>query len=101
MENTGKLAGREVVQLYISDADASVEVPIRQLCGIRRIALEPGQRQTISFTIEPRHMSLFDYEGKRILEPGQFIIAVGGHQPDERSKSLTGSDVLTSAFEVI
>ncbi|MDI3508871.1 MAG: beta-glucosidase [Clostridiales bacterium] len=101
VENTGKLAGREVVQLYISDVEASVEVPMRQLCGIQCITLEPGQKQTISFTIKPQHMALFDYDGKRILEPGQFIIAVGGHQPDQRSTSLTGSDVLTSTFEIV
>jgi beta-glucosidase len=101
VENTGKLAGREVVQLYISDVEASVEVPMRQLCGIQCITLEPEQKQTISFTIKPQHMALFDYDGKRVLEPGQFIITVGGHQPDQRSTSLTGSDVLTSTFEVV
>ena len=43
--NTGKMAADEVVQLYIKDVEASVDVPLRQLCGFKRIHLKPGETQ--------------------------------------------------------
>ncbi len=45
-------------------------------------------------------MSLIDKHGKRLLEPGIFEIFVGGHQPDERSRGLTGYEILKELFEV-
>jgi beta-glucosidase len=81
VQNTGQCAGDEVVQVYLSDVEASVPVPIRQLVGFKRVHLEPGEMQTVSFTLEPDQFSLIDDAGRRTIEPGRFQIAVGGRQP--------------------
>ena len=81
VRNTGQRAGDEVVQLYLSDVEASVPVPIRQLVGFKRVHLEPGETQTVSFTVEPEQFALVDDAGERVIEPGRFRISVGGRQP--------------------
>ncbi len=80
VQNAGNRAGDEVVQLYISDVAASVPVPIRSLAGTRRVFLKPGEKQRVSFTLSPTQMSLIDDNGKRVIEPGEFLISVGGKQ---------------------
>jgi len=99
VQNTGKMAGEEVVQLYLTDLEASVAVPKCQLRGIQRIHLAPGEKKTVTFTLTPRQMALIDNDGRCILEPGAFKVSVGGCQPDERSKKLGGT-FLTETFEV-
>lgn len=81
VRNVGEVAGDEVVQLYLSDSQASVPVPIRNLAGVERINLKPGERRTVSFTVAPRQMSLILDNGRRVIEPGDFAISVGGEQP--------------------
>ncbi len=82
VQNTGKSAGDEVVQLYLTDSAASVRVPIRSLAGAKRIFLKPGEKQKISFDLTPRQMSVILDDGKRVVEPGDFVVSVGGEQPD-------------------
>ncbi len=81
VENAGSRAGDEVVQLYLTDVEASAPVPIRQLQGFQRIHLAPGEKRTVTFTLTPRQFALIDAQGRRIVEPGEFRIAVGGRQP--------------------
>ena len=100
VSNTGSVAGDEVVQLYLSDLQASVEVPLRHLEGVQRVHLKPGQIREVEFTVSPRQMALIDEEGRCILEPGRFRVSVGGSQPDERSRALTGQGVLSAEFEL-
>jgi beta-glucosidase len=87
VRNTGQRAGDEVVQLYLSDVEASVPVPIRQLVGFTRVHLEPGETRTVSFTVEPEQFAVIDDAGQRVIEPGRFRLSVGGRQP--RSEELT------------
>ncbi len=100
VKNAGRYPAEETVQLYLKDSEASVVVPQWQLRGIRKVFLQPGQEQEISFEITPRLMALVNDEGKCILEPGTFEVYVGGSQPDARSQELTGSKVLQAEFEV-
>ena len=79
--NTGSRAGDEVVQLYVTDHDASVPVPIRKLAGFARISLAAGESKTVSFTIDPRDLSIITDDTRRVIEPGTFDISVGGKQP--------------------
>ncbi len=81
VRNTGSVAGDEVVQLYISDSIASVPVAIRSLAGINRINLKPGEKRAVTFSLTPRQMSVIDNGGKRMIEPGDFLVSVGGKQP--------------------
>ena len=79
--NSGKVAGEEVVQLYLTDEKASTPRPVRQLEGFRRISLKPGESKEIEFTLEPRQFSIINKKDKRVIEPGWFTISVGGKQP--------------------
>ena len=81
VQNTGAVAGDEVVQLYITDSAASVPVPIRSLAGTSRVFLKPGEKRTVSFTLTPRQMTVVTDDGKYIVEPGDFAVSVGGKQP--------------------
>ena len=100
VKNISNIAGEEVVQLYIKDIKSSVKVPKYELKGFKRIYLEPQESKSIEFTITPRQLSLINEEGRCVLEPGEFKIYVGGQQPDERSKILTGKEVLSVVLNV-
>jgi beta-glucosidase len=94
VENTGARAGEEVVQLYLRDVAASVRLPRHQLVGFARVDLAPGQAQEVTFEIDPRQMAVVLEDGRRVIEPGDFEIFVGGGQP--------GADApgVGAAFEV-
>jgi len=76
--NAGDREGDEVVQLYLTDTAASAPVPIRTLVGFDRISLRPREKRSVTFEISPRQMSLIDNSGKRVIEPGEFSISIGG-----------------------
>ncbi|MHB8055417.1 MAG: fibronectin type III-like domain-contianing protein, partial [Candidatus Aminicenantales bacterium] len=99
VENCGRMTGDEVVQLYISDLEASVPVPIRQLSGFERISLNPGEKRTVSFTVTPRQLALIDASGTCVLEPGRFQISVGGGQPIKDDR-LAAVNFLTAVVDV-
>ena len=81
VENAGAMSADEVVQLYVSDLEASAPVPIRALQGFRRVTLRPGERRRVTFTLTPRQLAVIDGSGREVVEPGAFAIAVGGKQP--------------------
>ncbi len=101
VQNVGDRAGAEVIQLYVSDAAASVPVAIRSLAGINRVFLKPGEKQHVSFTLSPTQMSLIDDNGKRVIEPGEFRISVGGKQPGSaKYAAARDTGVVTARFFV-
>lgn len=100
LKNTGKYEADEIVQLYLEDVEASVEVPRWQLSGIKRVHLLPGETTEVSFTVAPRQMVLIDNDGRCILEPGRFNVYVSGCQPDRRSLELTGNKTARGSFEL-
>ena len=81
------MAGEEVVQLYVADVVASVTPPVKSLKGFARVSLEPGQTQTVAFTLTPEHLAILDRNLKPVVEPGEFRITVG---PDS-TRGLTTS----------
>jgi beta-glucosidase len=81
VKNSGKIAGDEVVQLYISNLSSTVPVPIRTLKGFRRIHLLPGEVRTVSFSLVPDSFSVIDEKNVRVIKPGRFELTVGGGQP--------------------
>jgi beta-glucosidase len=101
VENVGQRAGDETVQLYVTDIAASVPVPIRQLQGFKRLHLAPGETRTVTFALTPRQFSLIDDEGRRVVEPGGFRVAVGGRQPRSEDFASEGTEVLIETFEVV
>jgi beta-glucosidase len=85
VSNAGDRAGDEVVQLYLYKMDASVRVPIQQLCGFQRVPLRPGERREVRFEITPDQLSIVNNAGERVQEPGKFLITAGGASPGARS----------------
>ncbi len=101
VQNIGAVAGDEVVQLYLTDVAASFPVPVRALAGIGRVSLKPGEKRSLSFTITAEQMSLIDDRGKRIIEPGRFLVTVGGKQPGFKgSADAATTDVISAQFVV-
>ena len=87
--NTGKVAGDEVVQLYVRDRVSSVTRPLRELRGFRRVSLQPGECSTITFAITPPSLWFFDKDMVRRVEPGEFEIMVGNSSDNTQSVTLT------------
>jgi|RhiMethySRZTD1v2_1073278.scaffolds.fasta_scaffold08359_3 Beta-glucosidase-related glycosidases len=101
VKNVGDRAGDEVVQLYLTDVAASAPVPLRALIGFDRISLRPGEKRTVTFTITARQMSLIDDSGKRIIEPGEFLVSAGGGQPGfKATPSIAGKFSVTGTLEL-
>jgi beta-glucosidase len=86
--NTGSRAGDEVVQLYINDCVSSVTTYTKVLRGFERIALQPGETKSVSFTLGPQELGLWDKDMKFTVEPGKFEIMIGASSKDIR---LTGN----------
>jgi beta-glucosidase len=77
VKNTGKVAGDEIVQLYIRDLVSSVTRPVMELKDFRRIALAPGESKSVTFNVTPDKLSFLDLNMNRVVEPGWFEIMVG------------------------
>ena len=75
--NTGRVAGDEVVQLYINDVAASVTRPVKELRGFKRVTLKAGEKQTVEFLLTPKHLEFLGRDLKPVLEPGEFQVFVG------------------------
>ncbi|MEJ5200152.1 MAG: glycoside hydrolase family 3 C-terminal domain-containing protein, partial [Anaerolineae bacterium] len=99
--NIGPVAGEEVAQLYLSDLEASVETPIHSLVGFQRVALAPGERQEVTFTVSPDQMMVIDDDGRACLEPGLFRLTVGGCSPGTRGRALGATEPLTAFFAMM
>ena len=87
--NTGSRSGDEVVQLYVHDDEASVTRPVIALKRFQRVTLQPGERRTISFTLDPDDLALWDANMKHVVEPGTFTISAGPNSVDLKSAQLT------------
>ncbi|MGH8299878.1 MAG: glycoside hydrolase family 3 C-terminal domain-containing protein, partial [Steroidobacteraceae bacterium] len=88
--NTGKVAGDEVVQLYLKFPDVA-GAPLRALRGFRRIHLSPGQTQVVSFDLKRRDLSMVTQSGNRIVARGTYTVSVGGGQPGTGAPSVSGT----------
>jgi len=81
VKNTGKVEGDEVVELYLSNLNAGIAVPVRSLEAFNRVHLMPGETRTVTLVIRPNAFSVIDDDNKRVLLAGKFQITVGGGQP--------------------
>ncbi len=82
VENVGKRAGDEVVQLYIRDVVASVTRPVKELKGFQRITLGPGEKKRVEFTLGPEQLGFHDRKMRFVVEPGDFKVMVGPNSQD-------------------
>jgi beta-glucosidase len=88
--NTGKMAGDEVVQLYLK-FPAVPGAPIRALRGFQRIHLAPGASQVVRFHLQRRDLSMVTQAGDRIIAQGAYTVSVGGGQPGTGAPSVSGT----------
>ena len=76
--NSGSRAGKEVVQLYVSDLVASLSPPGKRLRRFAKIYLEPGQSRTLTFRLRPDDLSFIGANNKPVVEPGEFDVTIAG-----------------------
>lgn len=86
--NTGKVAGKEVVQMYLQDVVGSTTRPVRELKGFEKIYLEPGESKTVTFEITPEQMSHYDSDLKFVAEPGEFVVYIGADSRTRNSAAV-------------
>ena len=86
VENTGKRAGRETVQLYVRDRHASVTVPVKELKGFEKISLAPGEKKTVEFRLTHDDLALYNRNMEFVTEPGIFEVMAGSSSADIRLK---------------
>jgi beta-glucosidase len=85
VKNTGKVTGKEVVELYVQDVEASLPRPPKELKGFAKLELAPGESQEVTFSLDERALSFYDpYRKGWVAEPGQFNILVGASSRDIR-----------------
>ncbi len=81
VENSGKVAGEEVVQLYVKHLAGDEAAPIRALQGFQRVSLKPGEKKNVEFTVTARQLSSIGKDNRRAVDPGTYELSVGGKQP--------------------
>jgi len=88
--NTGKVAGDEVVQLYLKVPDVT-GAPRRALRGLQRIHLEPAANQKVEFQLKSRDLSMVTADGDIIVTKGEYTLSIGGGQPGTDAPSASGN----------
>ncbi len=86
--NTGKYAGEEVVQLYISDPVASISRSVKELKGFQKISLQPGESKVVTFNITTADLKFYNEKLVYDWEPGQFVVQIGANSSNTQSASV-------------
>jgi beta-glucosidase len=91
IENTGKIPGTEIAQIYVHDVKSSIERPVKELKGFEKINLQPGEKKEVRVILDKRDFSFWSPATKQwTVEPGKFEILVGSS-----SDSISGKMMLT------
>ena len=99
VKNVGPVAGKETVQLYVRDVEASVFRPDKELKGFLKISLEPGEERRVRFELDQRAFAFYDTNsGGWRVEPGEFEVLFGASSRDIR---LSGAVEVTSTRQVV
>jgi beta-glucosidase len=101
--NTGKVAGKEIVQLYVADPVSSLQRPVKELKGFTKVSLDPGESTTVRFTLTARDFSFYDSRQSRwVAESGEFEIGLGASSANIRLSEtvhLVSTQELNYAFD--
>lgn len=85
IRNTGKIAGKEIVQLYVGDEECSVLRPVKELKNFRKVRLLPNEEKEVKFTIKPEALQFFDDKQHTwVAEPGKFKAYIAASSSDIR-----------------
>lgn len=99
VQNEGAYLIHESVQAYVKLMDAPEEAPGYQLKGIASVELKPGEKKKVEITLEPRDFATITEEGKCVILPGEYVVSIGGQQPDILSANLTG--LVADTFHIV
>jgi len=88
VKNTGKRKGKVTAELYLTDLVGSVSRPVRQLKGFEKIELEPETESTVHFVLTAGDLAFHNRENKKVIEPGDFVINVGGLEEKVRIENI-------------
>jgi beta-glucosidase len=86
--NSGKVAGKEVVQLYIRDVVGSTTRPVKELKNFEKVLIQPGETKTVTFTITPADLKFYNYDLKYDWEDGDFEIMVGTNSAEVQTTRM-------------
>ncbi len=96
VKNSGKVAGKEIVQLYVGDDHSILPRPTKELKAFDKVILAPGEEKIVTFTLDPRDLCYFDDASHSwVIEPGKMNIYIGSSSTDIRAKT---SFILTDAL---
>src|ERR671918_908913 len=99
VKNAGPVPGKETVQLYVRDVEASVFRPDKELKGFLKVSLEPGEERRVRFELDQRSFAFYDANpGGWRVEPGEFEVLIGASSRDIR---LSGAVEVTSTWQVV
>lgn len=101
VENTGTVAADEVVQFYLKALGSKLPAPLNELIGFQRIHLEPGQSETVTVTVKPEMLMLFDENGRQVFQPGRFRLTAGSCSPGERGLTLGAAAPVSVEVEIL
>jgi beta-glucosidase len=85
VKNAGKIAGNEIVQLYIRDSVGTISRPVKELKGFQKIYLQPGENQEVTFTIDEELLKFYNEALEFKSEPGEFQVMIGTNSRDFQS----------------
>lgn len=98
VENTGKVDGDEIIQVYMKNLESRYEVKNHRLVAFRRVHLKAGEKKTIEIDIPEKRFFVVTDDGERVKDGSRYLFYVGGSQPDVRSVVLTGKQPLEALF---
>ena len=94
VENVGGTAGKEIIQVYAAYTDSRVATPHWQLCSLKSIPLEAGEKKEVTLDIDRYWVKAVTMDGERVDPDGKITLYIGGHQPDSVSNKLLGYSCL-------
>lgn len=89
LTNTGKVAGEEIVQLYIRDKVSSATRPEKELKDFARINLNPGETKTVTFVVTTDKLKYYNLNLEKVVEPGEFDVMVGPNSEELKTVSFS------------
>ncbi len=95
VENVGGIAGKEIIQVYAAYTDSRVATPHWQLCSLKSVNLEAGEKKEVTLDIDRYWVKAVTMDGERVDPDGKITLYIGGHQPDSVSDELLGYSNLT------
>ena len=101
--NTGKMAGKEVVEVYVRDLESSAVRPVRELKEFTKVALEPGETKTVTFALSKRSFAYYEPKVHDFyVEPGDFLVEIGRSSRDivlSEKVTVTGTYLLADHYD--